>query len=234
MLEGYKFEKVEKGYEVSSPSNSVYLVRVTEGVVGSCNCWAYRRAGNCKHVDAVKEIIPVSPKGRISRRFCEGIIDFFKYNYFSPNSVDYCVAGSYRRMKPDSKDLDIIILGNTPEIKSSLLNFLASNFPNGNEKSVTDVIARGIGNYIIQWYVPVTETQDIMMDFHLVDPADFESEVLFFTGSMEHNIKMRSIAKKKGYKLNQYGLWKDEECLTKKELEIFEILEIPYVEPKDR
>jgi len=234
MLEGYKFEQVEKGYEVTSPEGSKYLVRVTEGIVGNCNCWGYRSSGHCKHVSAVKELLPAIPKGRIPRRFCEGIIDFFKYNYFSPNFIDYCVAGSYRRMKPDCKDLDIIILGNSPEIKASLLSFLSKYFPNGNKKSVTDVIARSIGNYIVQWYVPVTPDLDIMMDFHLVNPEDFESEVLFFTGSMEHNIKMRAIAKKKGYKLNPYGLWKNEKCLTKKEKEIFNILGMDYINPQDR
>jgi len=46
MLEGYKFEQVEKGYEVTSPEGSKYLVRVTEGIVGNCNCWGYRNLRN--------------------------------------------------------------------------------------------------------------------------------------------------------------------------------------------
>jgi DNA polymerase/3'-5' exonuclease PolX len=233
-MRSIEITKVKEGYKVPSSSNdNSYLVKIIEGNVANCNCIGYKYYNNCKHVKAVKELLE-SKNNRIPRRFCEGIVDYFKYNYFLPNSIDYCVAGSYRRMLPDSKDLDIVISGNSSEIKSSLLSFLKENFPNGNKKKETDINSRSIGNYIIQWYVPVTPDRDILMDFHLVNPDDFESEVLFFTGSMEFNIKMRAIAKKKGYKLNQYGLWKNEKCLTKKEKEIFNILGMDYINPQDR
>ena len=234
MSKEYVFSPTEDGMMVNQ-----YLVKIVNQRVTSCNCVGFKYNRKCKHIGMVKERIsvpsePIEIEKRFSRLFCKYMIEYFNLNYFKPNNVQFEVAGSYRRESIDSKDLDIIILGNTPEIKQSLLKFLEESFPEGNLKKIEDINARSIGNYIIQWYVPITEGSTILMDFHLVNPEDFESELLFFTGSMKHNIKMRAKAKNMGLKLNQYGLWKDEECLTKNEKEIFEILKIPYVEPKNR
>ena len=234
MAKEYIFKDTADGIMVND-----YLVKVIDQKVTSCDCIGFKYNRKCKHVDMVKDRLstpsePNNSESRFLRIFCKNMIDFFNLNYFAPNNIKFEVAGSYRREAPDSKDLDIIICGNNPEIKSSLLQFLKATFPNGNVKKLTDINARSIGNYIIQWYVPMTTNADVLMDFHLVDPENFESELLFFTGSMKHNIKMRAKAKNMGMKLNQYGLWKDDECLTKKEREIFNILNMEYKEPKDR
>lgn len=235
MAKEYIVTKVDNGYSVNE-----YLVKMVGSKITSCSCIGYRYNHKCKHIDLVNATLqsemlaPAEESIRFSRRFCEGMIDFFNFNYFKPNTVQFEVAGSYRRESPDSKDLDIIILGNNPKIKQSLLHFLETSFPEGNAKKVTDVNAKSLGNYIIQWYVPMTEDHSIMMDFHLVAPEDFESELLFFTGSMKHNVKMRAKAKRMGYKLNQYGLWNGEECLTKQERKIFELIGMGYIPPKER
>ena len=47
---------------------------------------------------------------------------------------------------------------------------------------------------------------DVAVDFRLVRPEHFASALHHFTGSKEHNVKMRQLAKKRGEKINEYGV----------------------------
>ena len=66
--------------------------------------------------------------------------------------------------------------------------------------------------------------------------------LLYAIGSKKSNIKMRSLARRKGYILNQYGLYKLKDYNTKNaepmpvksERDFFKILKIPYVSPHNR
>ena len=69
--------------------------------------------------------------------------------------------------------------------------------------------------------------------------------LLYSIGSKKFNIKMRTLAKRKGYLLNQYGIFKykadqknisqsDEPIHVKSERDFFKILDIPYVLPINR
>jgi len=59
--------------------------------------------------------------------------------------------------------------------------------------------------------------------------------LLYFTGSKEHNIAMRKVAIKKGWKLNEYGLFKGDAVIASKtEEEIYKKLELDYCEPRNR
>ncbi|NQS99730.1 MAG: PHP domain-containing protein, partial [Candidatus Omnitrophica bacterium] len=58
---------------------------------------------------------------------------------------------------------------------------------------------------------------------------------LYFTGSKEHNIKLRKLAKKKGLKINEYGLFRKNKCLVgRTEAEIFNKLKLPFIAPELR
>jgi DNA polymerase (family 10) len=77
------------------------------------------------------------------------------------------------------------------------------------------------------------------LDIRLVPMKSFFPAYLYFTGSYEFNERMRGIAKKQKYKLNEYGLYKldgDTEKLINiySEKDLFDILGMNYLEPKDR
>ena len=74
------------------------------------------------------------------------------------------------------------------------------------------------------------------IDIRFVTNDSFPSALLYFTGSGEFNVKMRNIAKEKGYKLSEYGLFdKDENKVKlKSEEAIFKFLGMEYVEPENR
>ena len=64
----------------------------------------------------------------------------------------------------------------------------------------------------------------------------YYSAILYFTGSKEHNIKMREKAKNMGHTLNEWGLIKSNKSRFKitSEKDLFDILNIDYLEPEDR
>jgi DNA polymerase (family 10) len=114
-------------------------------------------------------------------------------------------AGSLRRASETIKDLDFIVSTSSPEIvKEQLISM----------PDITDIIAQGPTK------VSVTIERDlsISVDFRLVKPEEFATTLHHFTGSMEHNVKMRQLAKERGEKISEYGV----EILETEELLTFE------------
>ncbi len=105
----------------------------------------------------------------------------------------FSVAGSFRRVKETSKDLDFIISTNHPvEVKEALLKLLP----------VKEIIAAG------ETKVSVTiELEELIdVDFRIVEPEAFITALHHFTGSKDHNVKLRQIAKSQGKKISEYGV----------------------------
>ncbi len=111
------------------------------------------------------------------------------------NGVErFSKAGSLRRMRETVKDLDFIISTTEPEIvKQQLLEL----------DSIIKVIASGDTKVSVE-----IETIDfpISVDFRLVKPEEFATTLHHFTGSKNHNVKMRQLAKKRGEKISEYGV----------------------------
>ena len=71
----------------------------------------------------------------------------------------------------------------------------------------------------------------------VVKDESYGAALQYFTGSKEHNVKMRSIAIKKGYKLNEYGLFNketDKYIVGKNEEDVYGKLGLSYIEPELR
>ncbi|MCO5384070.1 MAG: PHP domain-containing protein [Methanosarcina barkeri] len=75
------------------------------------------------------------------------------------------------------------------------------------------------------------------IDLRVVTPESYGAALQYFTGSKEHNIELRNIAIKKGYKLSEYGLYSKEsekQIAGKSEEEIYEKLGLVYIPPELR
>ena len=71
----------------------------------------------------------------------------------------------------------------------------------------------------------------------VVKPDSWGSALQYFTGSKDHNIRIRKIAMKKGYKLSEYGLFNrktDRKIAGKSERDIYTKLGLNYPKPEDR
>ncbi|SHH70175.1 DNA polymerase (family 10) [Virgibacillus chiguensis] len=102
-------------------------------------------------------------------------------------------AGSLRRMRETVKDIDFIIATEQPAIVRDHL--LAMD-------GVKNVIAKGETKVSIV----MEDVYDVNVDFRMVRQDAFASTLHHFTGSKEHNVAMRQIAKSRGEKINEYGV----------------------------
>ena len=69
----------------------------------------------------------------------------------------------------------------------------------------------------------------------MVKKESFGAALQYFTGSKDHNILIRKIAKKKGLKLNEYGVFKGKKKIAgKNEKEVYQAIGLSYIEPELR
>jgi DNA polymerase (family 10) len=133
-------------------------------------------------------------------------------------------AGSLRRMRETIKDLDFIISTSQPEkVKEQLLQL-----PNQKE-----VIAAGNTKVSLTFEY----NYDISVDFRLVAPNEYATALHHFTGSKEHNVRMRQLAKERGESISEYGVENTEtnEVLTfTSEEEFYRHFGLPFIPPEIR
>ncbi len=131
-------------------------------------------------------------------------------------------AGSLRRMRETIKDLDFIIATNQPEIvKKQLLEL----------PKIKEVIGAGDTKVSVVFGLDY----DVSVDFRLVKPEEFTTTLHHFTGSKDHNVRMRQLAKERGEKISEYGVENVEtgEILTfSSEEEFFNHFDLPFIPPE--
>lgn len=129
-------------------------------------------------------------------------------------------AGSIRRKKETVGDVDILVSANHPE---EVMDAFTS-FP-----FVLKVLGKGRTKSSIRL------EHGFDVDLRVVDQESFGAALQYFTGSKEHNIQIRQIAIEKGCKLNEYGLFREEEKLAgEKEEDIYSTLELGFPPPEVR
>lgn len=141
------------------------------------------------------------------------------------------IAGSLRRKKEVIGDIDIVVSAKKKDVKDIMKIFV-------HHPSVERVTGEG------ETKSSVVLRSGINCDLRIVDDAEFPFALNYFTGSKEHNVRMRSLARSYGLSLNEYGFSKiDSEekrgrakqivkCKTEKD--IYNALGLQYVEPELR
>ncbi len=105
----------------------------------------------------------------------------------------FSLAGSLRRMKETVKDIDFILSTNEHEkVRNQLLEI----------DNIKEVVAQGDTKVSLL----LSEGYDIGVDFRLVKPDEFATTLHHFTGSKDHNVAMRQLAKDQGEKISEYGV----------------------------
>jgi len=132
------------------------------------------------------------------------------------------LCGSTRRMRETVGDLDILLISDKGE---KVMDFAAS-LP-----EVDNVIVKGPTKTTVWLKIGLS------CDFRLVERESFGAAMQYFTGNKNHNIKLREIAIKQGYKLNEYGLFDKHNknvAAGADEKKIYEILGLEYMPPEMR
>ena len=130
--------------------------------------------------------------------------------------------GSIRRMQEIVGDLDILIISDKPE---AVMDFFVSM------PEVMEVHSRGATRSSVKF------SNGMNSDLRVVPPESFGAALQYFTGDKQHNVEVRKIAIKKGYKLNEYGLWKGapmRRIAGRDEKEIYEKLGMEWMPPEIR
>jgi DNA polymerase/3'-5' exonuclease PolX len=139
----------------------------------------------------------------------------------------YCerieIAGSIRRAKPTVNDIDIVLV-EKPEV-ALMMNGLLFNMG----------IVKLNGPKIKRVYLP---EHNISVDIYIATPTVWATLLLIRTGSKENNIRLCSLARRKGYHLEASGGGLFDESGTRiagdTEESIYEALGAPYQEPEER
>jgi len=148
------------------------------------------------------------------------------------NRAQLTIAGSYRRRKDDSGDIDILLKATKKETYDKFIDALKES------GYLVEDLARGPKKYM---GLGKSDTSEWCrrIDIMYTKPEEYPFAILYFTGSMEFNVKMRNQLLERGYSLNEYGIkFVDKEKkftdTFKSEKEIFDYFGYEYVEPDNR
>jgi len=132
------------------------------------------------------------------------------------------IAGSYRRKFKTVGDMDILITGKVDSKTAE--KTISKHFKN------MSILASGETKVSF-----VIFPENLQVDIRFLPEESYGAALLYFTGSKDFNVKMRKIAIEMGYLLNEYALFdKGEYLVGKTEREVFEKLNMDFVEPEDR
>ncbi len=124
------------------------------------------------------------------------------------------IAGSLRRGKETIRDIDLLCTaGDGAAVVKRFVEF----------EQVGSVLAAGETKGSVT--VPLEDDREVQVDLRVVPEGSFGAALQYFSGSKEHNVRLREIAIKKGYKLNEWGLFHgDEQIAGTTEQEIYDQL----------
>ncbi len=130
------------------------------------------------------------------------------------------IAGSFRRCRETVGDLDLLATSETPARVFDAFSALPD---------VREVRLRG----------PTKETviltNGLQVDLRVVEPEEFGAALLYSTGSKDHNVRLRTIARDRGLKINEYGIYRGEERVGgRTEEEMYRALRLAWIPPEIR
>lgn len=135
------------------------------------------------------------------------------------------IAGSLRRQNELIGDIDILVITNFSDKAGELISNLSFS---------DEIIDKGSKK------LSIYTKEKIRVDFRFISPENKAPALQYFTGSKEHNVKTRQLAKNNNYKLNEYGLFKIKDngefnrVNIKSEKELYNKLGLDYIIPEMR
>ncbi|MBS3907324.1 MAG: DNA polymerase/3'-5' exonuclease PolX [Syntrophaceae bacterium] len=129
-------------------------------------------------------------------------------------------AGSLRRMRENIGDIDILATGADHEKIVNAFTHLPE---------VKEVLASG------ETKASVIVEGGLQVDLRVVEEGSYGAALQYFTGSKGHNIHLRGIARARGIKINEYGVFKGEKKIGgKEEKDVYKALGMKWIEPELR
>ena len=149
------------------------------------------------------------------------------------------ICGSYRRLKPTTGDVDLIIIHQdykklNQKTKINYLDLVVKKLIENKiiieSLTKTDVKTKYMG--IFEW----KNSKPRRIDIRLIPLESYYAAILYFTGSKDFNKNMRLNALSNDYTLNEYGLYNEKGKIftVNSEKDIFDLLNMEYITPDKR
>ena len=135
---------------------------------------------------------------------------------------EVALAGSLRRMRDNIGDIDLVATSDRPERVMDTFVGLPR---------VKQVLAKGPTKS------SVLLDSGVQADVRVVDRASFGAALQYFTGSKDHNVKVRERAVRQGLKINEYGVFRvkdDKRLAGRTEEEVYKVIGLPWIPPEIR
>jgi DNA polymerase (family 10) len=137
-----------------------------------------------------------------------------------PEVKQIAIAGSLRRRRETIGDIDILV--DASESSKIMESFV-------NVEGVADTIVQGPTKSSIRM------KDGLQIDLRILPTESFGAGLQYFTGNVDHNVKLRSICRKMNLRLNEYGLFQGEEQIAGHDEEgIYKSVGLDYVPPELR
>ena len=178
-----------------------------------------------KTIENILKGIAVLKRGRERMTLAQAILaadEFIKALKKLPEVKQLSTAGSLRRQKETIRDIDILLISDKPK---KVMDTFVKLPP------VKDILVKG------KTKASVRTKDDVQIDCRVVEQKSYGAALLYFTGSKNFNIKLRQMAVRKGFKINEYGIFSasgGKFIAGKTEEEIFRLLGLSYIEPELR
>jgi DNA polymerase (family 10) len=130
-------------------------------------------------------------------------------------------AGSLRRMRETVRDLDLLVAADDAELVMARFCWLPQ---------VEEVLLSGPTK------TAVRTREGLQVDLRVLPPQRWGTALQYFTGSQAHNIRLRGLARDRGYSLSEYALKHQDggELLCAEENEVYRHLGLPWIPPELR
>ena len=141
-------------------------------------------------------------------------------------------AGSWRRGRETVGDIDIVVDSDDP---TAVMDHLHA------WKECGDVLLRG------DTKTSIRGPQGLQIDLRVVEPASFGAAWQYFTGSKDHNVRLRSRARDRGLSINEYGVFtlvpaadpdakptKGTSIAGRTEQDVYAAVDLPWIPPEIR
>ncbi len=132
------------------------------------------------------------------------------------------VAGSLRRWKETIGDIDILVASSKPaKVMEAFVHL----------PGVQEVLLRG------ETKASIRHREGIQVDLRVLEPEAFGAALQYFTGSKQHNIRIRDLASRKGLKVSEYGVFDEKtgrRIAGETEEEVYKAVGLPFIPPELR
>lgn len=140
----------------------------------------------------------------------------------APGVTETSTAGSLRRMRETIGDLDLLVASDKPATVRDA--FTTAPF-------CARVLAAGTTK------CSILTPEGVQVDLRIVKPDSFGAALQYFTGSKEHNVRLRELAVRKGFKVNEYGVFRTatgRRVAGREEADMYRALGLAWIPPELR